>query len=147
MGRLTLPTSGMVYVDAQIVIYSTDNHPAYATICAPLWNVVAPTVIVSSELTLLETLVAPIRSRDMQLALKREKLWFQPNTQLLPITQEILKDAARLRTTIPSLKTPDSIHAATALYHSCPLFITNDKGFRRVPGLPLIMLEDVLAEI
>lgn len=144
MGRLTLPTSGMVYVDAQIVIYSTDNHPAYATICAPLWQVIAPAVIVSSELTLLETLVAPIRSGNTQLALKRESLWIQPNTRLLPITQEILKDAARLRATMPSLKTPDSIHAATALYHSCTLFITNDRGFRNVPGLPLMMLDDVL---
>ena len=38
MGSLTLPASGDVYVDAQIVIYSVDRHPVYAAVCDPLWQ-------------------------------------------------------------------------------------------------------------
>ena len=56
-----------------------------------------------------------------------------------------LREAARLRATIPGLKTPDVIHAATALLNGCALFVSNDTGFRRIPGLPLVLLDDVLA--
>jgi predicted nucleic acid-binding protein len=56
-----------------------------------------------------------------------------------------LREAARLRATISGLKTPDAIHAATALQHGCALFVSNDVGFRRVPGLSLAILDDVLA--
>ena len=40
MGQLILPIQGLIYADAQIVIYSTDNHPShacvrYAPLCRP----------------------------------------------------------------------------------------------------------------
>ncbi len=144
MGRLILPASGFIYVDAQIPIYSVDSHPQYGAVCAPLWQVVSAT-IVSSELTLMETLVGPLRSGDTVKQNQREALWQQINTRLLPITQDVLREATRLRAVIPALKTPDAIHAATALLNGCVLFVSNDTGFRRIPGLPLVLLDDVLA--
>jgi predicted nucleic acid-binding protein len=44
-----------------------------------------------------------------------------------------------------NLKTPDAIHAATALAAGCVLFVTNDAGFRCVPGLPVAVLSEVAA--
>jgi predicted nucleic acid-binding protein len=43
-----------------------------------------------------------------------------------------------------SLRTPDALHAATGGSCGCTLFFTNDVGFRRVPGLPVVILDDVL---
>ena len=57
----------------------------------------------------------------------------------------ILRESARLRADIPGLMTPDAIHAATALLHGCAFFVTNDNGFRRIPGLNLTILDDILA--
>ena len=147
MGLLTLPASGVVYADAQIAIYTVDRNPTYAAVCDPLWQAAQSAVltVVSSELTLLETLVGPFRAGDTAQAARRQRLWTKPNTRLLPISQDILREAARLRAAIPGLKTPDAIHAATALLHGCSLFVTNDVGFRRVPGLPLTLLDDVLS--
>jgi len=147
VGPLTLPETGLVYMDAQIAIYTVDVHPTYALVCRPLWEAVRAGTItaVSSELTLMETLVAPLRSGNAALAANREALWQQANTRLLPITQDILREAARLRATIPALKAPDAIHAATALMHQCALFVTNDLGFRRVSGLTLAIFDDALA--
>lgn len=147
MGSLILPAAGRVYVDAQIVIYSVDRHPLYAPVCDPLWQAVqaGTLTVVSSELMLLETLVGPLRSGDVALAARREGVWSQPNTQLLPITQDILRDAAGLRAVFPALRTPDAIHAATARFHGCALFLTNDKGLRRVTGLHVVLLDDVLS--
>lgn len=147
MGRLVLPSSGEVYADAQIPIYTTNAHPVYAPLVRPMWEAVAKGTIfaASSELTLLESLVGPLRSGDTASAAARENLWRQKNTRLIGITEDVLREAARLRAIIPGLKTPDAIHAATALVHGCVMFITNDMGFRRVPNLPLVLLDDVLA--
>jgi predicted nucleic acid-binding protein len=43
--------------------------------------------------------------------------------RLLPITRPILLEAARLRAAT-KLKTPDAIHAATAMDAGCALFVT-----------------------
>ena len=70
---------------------------------------------------------------------------FRADLHLLPINQDVLREAARLRAAIPGLRTPDALHAATALIADCTLFLTNDAGFRRIPNLPLAILDDVLA--
>lgn len=147
MGSLNLPASGVVYVDTQISIYTVEKFPNYAPLCLPLWQAGQASVItiVSSELSLLETLVMPLRNQDAALISDYRHLLLHSDMKLLPITQEILEDAARLRAQISGLKTPDAIHAATALRYGCALFITNDTGFRRVPGLPLVLLDEVFA--
>ena len=145
MGRLVLSATGWVYADASMVLYSTNNNPIYAALSDLLWDVQSGRFTVSSELTLLETLVSPLREGDAALAADREALWRQPNTRLLPISQSILREAAQLRADIPGLKVSDAIHAATAFYHGCALFVTNDKGFQRIPNLPIVLLDKVLA--
>ena len=147
MGRLDLPDTGAIYIDAQIPIYASNGHPVYAPVIELIWQSAqaGDVTVVSSELTLLETLVSPLRSGDVQLAAVREALWNRPNMCLRRIDQDILREAARLRAAVPGLKTPDAIHAATALLHNRALFITIDVGFRRVPGLPLAILDDVIA--
>ncbi|MDF5724848.1 MAG: PIN domain-containing protein [Rhizonema sp. PD37] len=42
------------------------------------------------------------------------------------------------------MKTPDAIHAATALSQNCSVFLTNDRGLRDVLDLPVVILKDVL---
>jgi predicted nucleic acid-binding protein len=147
MGRLTLPASGVIYADAPVSIYTADVHPVYAPLLIPLWQAVtnAAVQVVSSELTLVETLVLPLRTSNSLMLRQREGIWQQQNAQLLPVTETVLREAARLRATHSGLKTPDAIHAATALIHGCVLFISNDQGFRRIPGLSLVLLDEVLA--
>lgn len=147
MGRLILPPSGWVYADSCIALYTVNVHPTYAPLCAPLWQAAQQGSIqaVSSELTLMETLVGPLRSSDTAKAAFSVNLWNRPGASLLPITQDILREAARLRALVTSLRTPDAIHAATALLHGCTLFVTNDQGFRNVPNLPVVLLDDIIA--
>lgn len=63
--------------------------------------------------------------------------------ELLPVTVAVLRDGAALRAGF-GLKTPDAIHAATASRAGCSMYLTNDTGFRRVPGLSPTILEDFL---
>ena len=147
MGTLTVPAQGDIYIDTQIIIYSVQKHPVYAPLCLPLWYaaLVKPNRVFSSELALMETTILPIRNADTALQTQFERFLLNSDVTLLPITADVLRKAALLRATIPALKTPDALHAATALLHGCSLFLTNDAGFRRVPGLPLALLDDILA--
>jgi predicted nucleic acid-binding protein len=136
----------LVYVDTSTVIYSVEKFPEYVPLLAPLWlKLQAGEIeIVSSELILMETLVLPLRNSNSILINAYEQLLISSEMRLIPISQSILRQAANLRAT-SNLKTPDAIHAATALSVSCNQFITNDKGFRNVPGLPVVILSEVLA--
>jgi predicted nucleic acid-binding protein len=146
MGTLNIPASSLVYVDTSPVIYSVEKFPEYIPLLAPLWLKLQAGEIelVSSELILMETLVLPLRNSNSILINAYEQLLISSEMRLIPISQSILRQAANLRAT-SNLKTPDAIHAATALSVSCNQFITNDKGLRNVPGLPVVILSEVLA--
>ena len=145
MGTLILPASGLVYVDANSVIYTVEKHPVYEPVLQPLWQAAKAKSIevVSSDLVLMETLVGPLKSGDTTLEKAYDQALLGTDMRLLPITQPILREAARLRATT-KLKTPDAMHAATSKSAGCVLFVTNDVGFRAVPGLPVVILDDLL---
>jgi predicted nucleic acid-binding protein len=101
LGSLTNPPAGLVYLDTNPIIYSVEKHPAYWPLLEPLWQAAkARTIeIVSSELTLMEALIGPLKAGDTTLAQAYEQLFQQAQTRLLPITQPILRHAAQLRAT------------------------------------------------
>jgi predicted nucleic acid-binding protein len=145
VGSLNVPASGLEYIDANPIIYTVETHPVYGPLLQPLWQAALTRTIevVSSELVLLETLVGPLKSGITQLERDYEQALLGTDMRLIPITQPILREAARLRATT-RLRTPDALHAATALQAGCALFVTNDVGFRGVPGLPVVILDDLL---
>jgi len=145
MGTLSFPASSLVYVDAQIIIYSIEKFPNYFSTLEPMWLKLKEGEIglVTSELTLLETLVMPLRQNNTTLVQTYEQLLLSADIQLIPVSQKILRDAATLRSSI-NLKTPDAIHATTALSANCAFFLTNDRVFRNVPKLPTLILDDVI---
>lgn len=146
MGQLIIPPSATVYADTSVLIYSIEVNPTYYALLEPLWArfYVGTVEIVSSELTLMETLVVPTRDRNDSLVSTYEQLLLASSLRLIPISQTILREAARLRATT-NLKTPDAIHAATALGDRITLFLTNDSQFRTVTNLSIVVLSEVLA--
>jgi len=98
--------------------------------------------LIGSELLLVETLVKPVEQGDPALeASFRRFLTASREMQLLPISRQILERALKLRAA-HRVRTPDAIHAATALIAGCTLFATNDPVFRRVSGLQAVILDD-----
>jgi predicted nucleic acid-binding protein len=126
-------------------IYTVEKHPVYGPLLQPLWQAAQSRSIevVSSELVLLETMIGPFKSGDSALEKAYEQALLGTDLRLLPITQAILREAARLRATT-RLKTPDALHTATAQQAGCALFVTNDIGFRGIANLPLVVLDDLL---
>ena len=145
MGQLNIPDAAIVYVDTSIVIYTVENHPSYWQLLQPLWSKLRnrEVQIFSSELLIMETLTGPLRDNNQQLLQDYERFLFQSGMVLVPISQNLLKEAAQLRATT-NLRTPDAIHVATALDTESTLFLTNDRRIRQIPNLSVIVLQDVL---
>ena len=147
MGTLTLPPAGRVYLDANAFIYSVEKIEPYTSQLYPLWVAAraGQIQVLSSELTLLEVMVKPYRGKDRALEGSfRDLLLGSREVALSPVDLTVLDEAARLRA-LTGLKTPDAIHAATALLGGCALFVTNDAAFRRVPGLRVAVLFEIAA--
>ena len=146
MGQLVIPSGSKVYVDTAVLIYTLEENTDYFDLLKPLWIKFQAQEIelISSELILMEVLVLPLRNNDESLISDYEQLLLDSAMQLIPINQSILRQAANLRAT-NRLKTPDAIHAATALSINCDLFITNDNGFRNLSNLPVVILSEVLS--
>jgi predicted nucleic acid-binding protein len=148
MGSLDLPTNGQVYMDANCFIYSVEGIEPYYTVLKTLWEAVSnkKLTIATSELTLLEVLVKPLKIGDLDVAKDfRTILRQSPEVQMMPIKQNVLEEAAKLRAAT-SLRTPDAIHVATALAHRCQLFLTNDKAFKQISTLPVMLLNDIVVQ-
>jgi predicted nucleic acid-binding protein len=141
-----LPPSGSIYLDANALIYSVETHPTYWPLLDPVWRAARAGRIqfVVSELSLLEVLVMPLRKGDVTLVTGYERVLASPEFTVYPIATGVLRRAAELRAAIPGLRTPDAIHAATALLNPPFAFLTNDPDFRKVPGLPVTVLSDLL---
>ena len=148
MGSLILPPGGMVYVDANILIYTVERVAPYAQMLDPFWQGLAARKAhaITSEMAALETLVGPMRSGDTALEdLFRRILFRSPSLRLVPVTLDVIERAAQLRAQIPGLKTPDAIHAATALEAGVASFITNDVALQRIAGLTVVAPGDLTA--
>src|SRR5215207_7838974 len=124
MGPLNLPDGARIYVDAQVIIYSVETHPKYWPLLRTLWAEVqaAQAASFSSDLALLECLVHPMKAGDVQRVQAFDAFFVQPGFYPLPITREVLRLAAQLRAETPRLRTPDAIHAATALAAGAAVF-------------------------
>ena len=145
MGPLALPLAGLVYLDASSLIYSVERVEPYRTLLEPMWQQAQDRdlTIVSSPVLVIEALVKPIRDGNKEIESQYRELFASNAVRLLDASYEVFEDAARLRAAT-GLKTPDALHAATALRASCVLFISNDTDFRRVQGLPLVVLDDMI---
>ena len=145
MGSLTLPTGGLVYIDANAIIYSVERVEPHYSLLAPMWEEARAGrfTLASSELIFLETLIKPLRERNTRLEMLFRSILDSAEMDLIPATLATWEDAARIRAAT-GLATPDALHAATALSVGCTIFVTNDTDFRRVQGLPVVVLDDLI---
>ncbi len=136
-----------MYVDTNVVIYSVERVEPYRTLLAPMWERAhaGDLAIVSSESIVIEALVRPLRERNAVLVRFLLDMFNAEEVRLIPAARSHWEHGARIRADT-GLKAADALHAATALQAGCDLFITNDADFRRVDGLAVVILDDVIDE-
>lgn len=101
--------------------------------------------LVTSELTIAELLVVPLRLGKTDLVETYEALLSGDGfIGVLPITRDLLRRSATIRATIGN-KGMDAIHVATAASTGCSVFLSSDAGIRVPPRMNLVTLEAIEA--
>ncbi len=113
-----------IYFDSCLAIYLVEENPTFLASLEDSLAIEGDARLCISPLTEMECLVLPLRLQSKALITKFEN-WFDQVT-VLPIDSDIYRRAAQMRADLSSLKTPDALHLATAQYHGCDEFWTND---------------------
>jgi predicted nucleic acid-binding protein len=133
-----------LYLDANVLIYAVEAIQPYATLLAPVFQKIDAGELsaTTSELTLAEVLVKPLRDRQHQLRLVYEEMLSGTGTlHVVPIDRTILRQAASLRAS-SAMRLPDAVHAATALEHGCTAVLTNDARLN-ASGITTVLIADL----
>ena len=136
----------LVFLDTGVFIYLVERHPRYSPFCEKLFDRIEAgrTQAATSTLTLLEMLVQPYRQKNDDLVMKFYALLTSyPHLTWVPMTLHVADHAARLRAE-HRLKTPDSIQAASALASGAKGLICNDKAFKKVAELEILVIDDTI---
>ena len=143
-GRLTAIAGRTVYLDANLLIYAMEDFGSVGGKVRDLFARIDAGELdgVTSELTLAEVLVKPLRDGATAIAGEYREL-LDPDGPLLvtPVSRAVLVRAAEVRSS-SSLKLPDAIHVATAELLGCGTLLTNDAGFLAWPASPVLLLAD-----
>lgn len=131
-----------VYLDANALISFVENDQDKVV---GVFDMVGPGMaeLFTSELSLSEVLVGPLRQGDDTLAAIYEEFLVSDETlSVIPITRDILRQSARLRASLGN-KTPDAIHIATALSCRCNVVVSSDQRLRIPAALTRIAATEV----
>ena len=136
----------VVYLDTNVFVYAVEGVEPYASALRPLVEAIAAgeQQAVTSEITLAEVLVRPLRESD---TVRQAEFDVAVRTRggltVVPVSRPVLVEAARLRA-LTRLKLPDAVHAATARQSGCEAFLTNDTGIAAVPGVEVVRLAELV---
>jgi predicted nucleic acid-binding protein len=145
MGEIALHSGDRFYFDTNVIVSTVEQSSIFGQ---PHFHFIErldarEIEAVTSELSLAECLVKPLRDRagDLVAAYLRF-LDNRPSLPVLPIDRDVLLGAARIRATLET-KLPDAIHIATAIRAECSIFLTNDKRLRVPAGLRVVLWENI----
>lgn len=133
-----------IFLDACVIIYWVEAaEPFYSTLIAKLKDIdrkYPDHEITVSRLSFLECLTLPLRNKDHKI-LELYRTFFElPELVIIEIDRDVIDKATQLRAKY-GLRTPDAIQAASCMTNSKKnLFLTNDKGFKKVDGLNSVLL-------
>ena len=123
-----------------------EDHPTYKDLVNPIfdWLEEPRSRAVTSTITMLELLVQPYRLSDIDRVNRFYALLSTyPHLEWVAPTLEIADLGAKLRGE-QGLRTPDALQAATAISSRATGFMSNDAAFQKVPGLDVLLLDDLL---
>lgn len=146
MGLIDDLVGGPVGLDTAVFIYFIEEHPLYLPLAESLFAALNEErlVGVTSTVTLLETLVVPIRAGEIGIAAEYKRfLSHSRGLHLLDLDRDLVRLAAEIRAR-GGLKTPDALQIAAALMAGCSSFVTNDRKIPPIEGLRVLQLRDYL---
>ena len=139
-------TGDRVYLDANVFIYAVEGFKKYTALCSAILQSIEDMKIeaVTSELTLAEVLVKPLRqNRPDVVAVYKDLIRSQFRLEVVPISRDILVTAAQHRAAT-GCRLPDAIHIATAVLKNSEFLFTADKSITVSDPLRVVTLDELL---
>ncbi len=135
-----------VYFDANPIIYFIEQNTQFTEAVTPIFEMIGDGSILAftSELSLTEVLIKPIRDNRIQVIQTHKELLLDPELfTLISPDQDTFLLAAELGGKL-SMRTPDAIHMACAIESKCKYFITNDKGIKSTGGVTVVQILELV---
>ena len=98
--------------------------------------------LITSSVTCEEYLVYPYRTANQEKADVFFEFTDDCHIDIIPITVEIAKRAAAVRSRFPHFKGMDALQLAAAVTAGCDVFLTNDKQLRQFRDIHCITVEE-----
>lgn len=136
--------AGPVALDTSVFIYFVEEEPRYLRLVEPLFQAVDRGELraVTSALTLLETLVVPLRAENRALAARYEALLTKSRgLRMINLDSNLMRTAAEIRA-LTGAATPDALQLAGALRGGATAFVTNDRPLPEIPSLRTVQLSE-----
>ncbi|MDZ4842954.1 MAG: PIN domain-containing protein [Hyphomicrobium aestuarii] len=140
----TIP-AGRYYLDANVFIYAVENHPRFSLAARHVLSLMGRDgrVGVTSELTLAEILVKPLRDgKSDQVQIYGEMVVNTGALEVLGVSRSLLRVAAEIRA-CSVIKLADAIHIATARLGHCTMVVTEDARLRSAALLAAMSLHEI----
>ncbi len=135
-----------VYLDTNVFIYAIEGYPEFVDELNEFIDSIDAGNLkaFTSELTLAEVLVRPLMDGNLEIQTAYQQgLQSSEGLEVVPVSREVLIEAARLRT-VANFRLPDAIHGATAILTGCETFLTNDRRLAVLPGVEVVLLSEVI---
>lgn len=135
----------VVGLDSAPLIYFIEQNPTYLEMMRLFFRTLNQGEFraVTSVVTLPEVLVYPLRQGNTILAQQyRDILFNAEGLTTIQVSPDIAEVAAQLRA-IHNLRTPDAVQMATAICEGASFFLTNDARLSSLPGLEVLVLEEL----
>lgn len=133
----------VVSLDTAPLIYFVEENQTYIDMLAPFFDAVnkGEILVVTSILTLVETMVHPFRDNNAKLINDYQEILFNTKgLKTVAFSQDIAEEAAWLRA-LYKIRTPDAIQMATASSSGASVFLTNDIRLPSTSKLKVLALD------
>jgi uncharacterized protein len=134
----------MIYADAGVIIRLIEGVPRVRdAIVASLARIRSQRpFILTSRLSRLECRCRPLREKNDRTLRLYDTFFVGPEVVVAEISETIVEKATELRAAL-GFKSPDAIHAATAILDGVSEFWTADRDFLRCPELKVELFDAV----
>ena len=142
---LDLKTGDIIFLDTAPFIYFFERNPHYFPAMEMLFDRLYETdaQAITSIITYIELTTLPARQGKKQLVRKcRDYLSNSENISIFSLDMDIADHAVELRAH-HHLKTPDAIQLGTAVACGADYIITNDRDWRRIEEIKVVMVGDL----